>query len=136
MKYYLVTIKSRGAPYTTREELDHFIRKCMLASPIGEQLSWSSIEGYELPSTGRYHYHTIISASSTWRYLKYIRNMCTKRMYIHLKEFDKSDYNKIVGYIRKDYVDNVNSPYHYIGDNQDDFITRNVWTHEDLFITC
>ena len=102
MNSYLVTIKSRGDPYTPQEELLSFFYK---AKALFNKSDWSSFLTFELPKSKRYHLHTIVHIPKNVFRKRLLSKLNTKRMYMYLKPFPTSDYAKVQSYILKDYVD-------------------------------
>ncbi len=98
MNYFLVTIKSRGDPYTSKEELDKHYKKCINQFTAGD---WSSFMCYEYPSTKRMHIHTIVCIPKRIRWTGLLKKVNCSRMYTHLKQFPYNDYFNIISYIRK-----------------------------------
>lgn len=96
--YYLITIKSRGLPFTSKHELDRFYNKCINKFKFCE---WSCFRSYEVTMKGRLHLHTIVSLPRYISYKTLINSVSTNRMYIHFKRFPKQDMAKVIGYIQK-----------------------------------
>lgn len=100
MDYYLVTIKSRGLPYTTKRELDIFYHRCLNLFKSGD---WSCFRCYEITANGRrLHLHSIVALPKNTYLLKLISLLkLDTRMYLHLKKFPESDYDNVLSYISK-----------------------------------
>lgn len=104
MKYnhFLVTIKSRGDPYTTQEELVDFYDRI---KEYIKDATWSDVVTYEITASNRLHMHTILQLPKKYmwsRLLKEINfNLGKKRLYCHLAPFPSRDYNIVRNYITK-----------------------------------
>lgn len=99
MNFYLVTIKSRGNPYTTKRELDIYYHRLINLFKNGD---WSCFRCYEITAIGRrLHLHTIVGLPITTYYNKIMKSIKNNRMYFHLKKFPESDYNNVLSYITK-----------------------------------
>lgn len=98
MNHFLVTIKTRGTVYTTKDELDTFYDKCKQLFTAGD---WSSFKSYEMTNTKRLHLHTILLLPKKIRWTKLLKKVNTSRIYIHLKSFPATDYDNVISYIYK-----------------------------------
>ncbi len=117
MNNFLVTIKSRGHPYTSPEELHEFYRECISTFTGSE---WSDNVSYELPKTRRLHLHTIVQMNKKVFWSRLVKKVSTPRMYIHLQPFPYEDWNTVLQYISKQDTGKC---------VQDDIININYYSH-------
>lgn len=125
MNYFLVTIKTRGSPYTTSTELDSFLTICKKHFDQGD---WSSFRAYELTYTYRLHLHTIVVIPKRVRWLRLLKKVnISNRIYCHLKPFPLADYSNVLSYILKQ------SP---CKEAQDQVLAYNYYHYHDGFQAC
>lgn len=122
MNNFLVTIKTRGKAYTTQDELITFYDKCKQSFTAGD---WSSFVTYELTESKRLHLHTILILPKRIRWTKLLKSVNTNRIYIHLKQFPKSDTQNVINYILKQ-VPSKSA--------QDQVLNENYYAHNYGFI--
>lgn len=93
--FYLVTIKPYKVDYFSKANLDSVFQTVKQKIRKGD---WSSFVGYEFDKVNRIHLHTIVSRPSKIRKLRQVIDGCQ----VNFTIFPYEDYDKVVGYIRKD----------------------------------
>lgn len=117
--YYLVTIKTRGAPYTSASDLYTFYQKLKVTMKDTE---FSDLRIYEKTKTERLHFHTIcITRENIFRICKLVN---TNRLYVHFKQFPSPDYDNIRNYLLKQVPNR---------EVQQDLLAENLFLNENCF---
>lgn len=96
MKYYLVTITTRGKLLHPLYEITNCYSKLLA---LMDGLEWSDLRVFEY--AGRLHFHTIAVDQGNTYLLKTIKKINTNRVYSYFVSFPPEDYENVRKYLLK-----------------------------------
>lgn len=115
--YYLLTITTRGAVYTTPYEL--YAHYCKLYRT--KETEFSDLRVFEYSDEGRLHFHTIVISR---KYFPPLLKNKSDRVFSHFQLFPSTEYNNIRDYILKQVPDS---------NIQNNIFKENLLSHKNCF---